>query len=128
MKQLDHFENEVKQIAKKINAPEYLIPSFAHSRQDGTPHVEITGDEYHFIVCERGTEFSRQSTFDKQKILFWIFDSITFTMASKEELTNRRVDEDPRIQLFEIQEQLITQIDKEFGELLHMKHQRLLKY
>lgn len=70
MKQLDDFEEEVRSISKKIDAPEYLIPTFAISRHDGTPHIEITGKEYHFVVCERGTEFSRQRTFDKRRFYF----------------------------------------------------------
>lgn len=127
MKLLDDFEEEVKSIAKNIDAPEHLIPTFASSRHDGTPHIEITGKEYHFVICERGTEFSRQRTFDKKEILFWIFDAITFSMASQLELANRRDNEDFRVQLFELQEQLIHQIDPEYAETLHKKHQRLLK-
>ena len=79
------------------------------------------------VLCERGTEFSRQRTFEKKEILFWIFDSITFSMASNLELANRRENEDSRVQLFEIQEQLIRKIDPEYAETLHKKHQRLLK-
>ncbi|NQZ75171.1 MAG: hypothetical protein HRT61_03525 [Ekhidna sp.] len=127
MKALDDFEEEVRTIAKKIEAPDHLIPTFASSRHDGTPHIEITGKEYHFVVCEQGTEFSRQRTFEKKDILFWIFDSITFSMASKLELAKRRDDEDFRVQLFELQEQLIYQIDPEYAEILHKKHQQLLK-
>jgi hypothetical protein len=127
MKLLDDFEEEVKSIAKKIDAPEHLIPTFAISRHNGTPHIEITGREYHFVACERGTELSRQRTFDKKEILFWIFDAVTFSMANELELKNRRANEDSRIQLFEIQERLIGQIDPQFSEILHKKHQRLLK-
>lgn len=127
MNYLDELENEVTKLAKDIEAPEYLIPTFTSSRQDGTPHIEVTGKEYHFVVCERGNEFSRQRTFDKKEILFWIFDSITFSMASNLELANRRENEDFRVQLFELQEQLIRQIDPKYAETLHKKHQRLLK-
>ena len=48
-------------------------------------------------------------------------------MASNLELANRRENEDSRVQLFEIQEQLIRKIDPEYAETLHKKHQRLLK-
>lgn len=127
MKRLDEFEREVRNLARSIEAPESLIPTFASSCQDGTPHIEITGTEYHYVVCERGTEHSRQRTFDKREVLFWIFDSITFSMASQFELANRRENEDSRIQLFEIQEQLISKIDPEYAETLNIEHQWLLK-
>lgn len=127
MKQLDDFEEEVRSIAKKIDAPEHLIPTFASSRHDGTPHIEITGKEYHFVVCERGTEFTRQRTFDKKEVLFWVFDAVTFSMASKLELANRKENEDSRIQLFRIQEELIAKIAPDYAAILNTKHQKLLR-
>lgn len=124
---LNDLETTVTELAESLGAPTNLIPTFAISRQDGTAHVEVTGKEYHFVVSERGTEMSRQSTFDKKEVLFWIFDAITFSMASQIELKNRRSDEDFRIQLFEIQENLISKIEPAFARTLREKHKRLLK-
>lgn len=119
-------ESRVKDLAKLIGAPKHLLPTFGFSEQSGLPHIEITGDIYHFVVCERGSEFNRKTTKDLKELLFWIFDSVTFSMACDLELKNRRNDEDFRIQLFQIQEDLISKIDDDYAMTLKNKHDKLL--
>jgi len=123
---LRHVRKKVKELSKKIEAPKHSIPTFGYSEQSGLPHIESTGHEYHYVVCERGSEFSRKTTTDLNELLFWIFDSITFSMACKLELENRRENEDFRIQLFQIQEKLIAQIDNDYSERLKLEHDKLL--
>ncbi len=50
------------------------------------PHIEIKGMEYHFVVCERSTEFERKTTTDFNEIIFWIFEGMTSSIACKLEL------------------------------------------
>ena len=126
MRTLRRVRKKVKTLSKKIEAPKHAIPTFGYSEQSGLAHIERTGQEYHYVVCERGSEFSRKTTDNVKELLFWIFDSITFSMACQRELNNRLESEDIRIQLFQIQEDLIAQIDKDYAYRLKRKHDKLL--
>lgn len=57
-------ENRVTDLAKLIGAPKHILPTFGFSEQSGLPHIETMGDIYHYVVCERGSEFERK----KQRI------------------------------------------------------------
>ena len=127
MQTLKQIRKKVKELSKIIDAPKHSIPTFGYSEQSGLPHIEITETEYHFVVCERKTEYERKKTADLNEILFWIFDSMTFSIACRLELQNRKGDEDFRIQAFQIQEDLISKIDPEFSMRLKIKHDKLLR-
>lgn len=120
--------SEVLRLAKYINAPEELIPTFDYSIDFGYPHIELKGNEYHFVVVERGQELERRKTFHLNEILFWIFDGITFSMATELELRNRNNEEDFRIQLFKYQEDLMSKINPEFSRTLKVRHTQILGF
>jgi hypothetical protein len=126
METLNQIRRKVAEFSRLIDSPKRLSPTFGHSEQSGLPHIEVTGTDYHFVVCERGSENSRKSTTDINELLFWIFDSITFSMACDLELRNRRENEDFRIQLFQIQEDLIALIDTEYSDRLKTKYDKIL--
>lgn len=117
---------EILRLSKIINVPEHLIPTFDYSKDFARPHIEIQEQEYHFVIIERGQELERRKAFEIKEILFWIFDKITFSMASDLELKNRKEGKDFRIQLFSIQENLIRQINPEFCKILKTKYSKLL--
>ena len=102
---------KVREYGNKINAPTELLTVRASSNHLGTPHVEINGAGYHFIVCERGNELDRRTTKDIQTLLYWIFKLIVFKMASDYELQNRKSGEDFRKVLFAKQLELFEKLD-----------------
>lgn len=126
MDTLKELKGQIKELADLIDAPNHSIPTFGQSEQSGLPHIEIIGNDYHFVVCERGSEHSRQFTKDKKELLFWIFDCVTFSMACKIESENRRENEDFRFQLFQVQEDLIAKIDTKYSIRLKTKHDKIL--
>ncbi|MEL6863764.1 MAG: Imm63 family immunity protein [Bacteroidota bacterium] len=117
----------VLKLAQLINAPSYLLPTFEKSEDFARPHIETQGNEYHYVIVERGQELERKKTTDLNQIIFWIFESVTFSMALKIELANRIEGEDIRIQLFKIQEELIEKVNPEFKLILEKKHKKLLR-
>jgi hypothetical protein len=87
------------------------------SRQDGTPHVEIDG-AYHYVMCERGSEFTRRSTTDINELLFWIASDITFWRAVEFELRHRIEGQDFRRILFQHQRDLMARFGETWSRLL----------
>ncbi len=123
---LASIERQVRKLAEKIGAPTSYLPTFGQSEHSGKPHVEV-GDAYFFVVCERGTEFERRRTDDRDELLFWVFSSVTFSMASDWEVRNRCQGEDSRRQLFAKQEELLAALSPEWAAREADDHRHIIE-
>lgn len=113
---LPEIQSEVELLAKKIDAPENLLPTYGYSRDGAYPHIEVSAKLYHYVIVERGQERERMKTKDFNQLLFWIFKSITFSMACDFELKNRIEDQDFRIILFAKQKELLSILSTDWAE------------
>lgn len=99
MKSIEYIQNEVARIGKMLcgeNKPAYLFVVASSPTHTGAPHVEIVGNEYHFVVTERGSEFERQKTKDVDDILYWFVEGDVGDLARTWELKNRVGGQDSR--------------------------------
>jgi hypothetical protein len=126
MKNLTEIELEIRIIAKQIEAPEQYLPTFGYTEGTARPHIETQGNEFHYVINERGEEYRRVKTEDFKELTFLVFTDVTFEMSVKMELENRMDNEDFRIQMFQIQEDLLNKIDPSYSERLKVKHDKLL--
>ena len=112
---------QVERLAAVIEAPPGYLPTFGRSDQSGRPHVEVTADgRQHWVVCERGSEFRRRTTLVRDELLYWIFCSITSSMASSYELAHRIEGEDFRRQMFAHQFELLARLNPRWrGRRIH---------
>ena len=83
-----------KQARIGIDAPKEYLPTYGFSEDFARPHIEVNGNELHWVVIERGQELERRHTTDEKEFLFWVFDAVTFGMATRLELQNRNENED----------------------------------
>ena len=127
MKNLTEIEFEIRNIAKRIDAQDEYLPTFGYTEGTARPHIETQGGEYHYVINERGEEYKRVVTNKFSELIYFIFEGVTFEMSVRLELENRREDEDFRIQMFQIQEDLLGIIDQSYSERLKVKHDKLLK-
>ena len=118
---------KVREYGKKINAPSRLLTVPTTSDGFGTPYVEIDNTGYNYVVSERGTEFERRQTNDINKLLYWIFKSIVFIMASDYELDHRKPHEDFRRQLFAKTIELMEKLDSNFLRWEKEEIEKILK-
>ena len=126
-KTVTEIQDIVNQLAKKINAPSYLLPTFSSPIGDATPNIEVDNlGLYNFVISERGNEYERKLTSDLNDLLYWIFSSVTFSMACDYELKNRIADKDCRRIMFEKQEELLGLLNKEWEEKEKKEHQSIL--
>ena len=124
---MEQIKSKIEKLANRINAPKEYLPTYGFSKDFARPHIEVNGNELHWVVIERGQELERRHTTNEKEFLFWVFDAVTFEMATRLELQNRNENEDFRIQLFKIQEELIGEIDSDYSDRLNIKHKKLLK-
>ena len=96
-------------------------------QHDGSPHIEQLGDEFHFVVTERGSEFERRRTEDPEDILYWLFEEITQGMATAYELEHRDETRDGREIWFPYQERLLANLNPEWGARKQQAHMRILR-
>jgi hypothetical protein len=95
-------------------------------QHDGSPHIEQEGDEFHFVVTERGSEFERRRTKDPEEILYWLLDGVTKVIATNYELRNRDETRDGREIWFPLQEKLLYELKPEWGVRKQEEHMRIL--
>ena len=81
----------------------------------GQPHLEISDDCYHYVVCERGSELTRESFRDVNDFIYRFFDTITFMIAGEYQQQNIVFGEDQRIIRFHKQIELMTQLNYGWG-------------
>ena len=120
-------KEQVDTLGERINAPQTLLPTYGYSADGALPHIEIDGSgNFHFVVVERGRELERRTTAVLDELLFWIFDTITFSMACAFELKNRNKSQDFRRILFSKQEELLGGINIDWQEKKGNDHSLIL--
>ena len=82
----------------------------------GEPHLEISDDYYHYVVCERGSELTRKSSRDVDDFIYRFFETTTSMIASEYQQQNTVIGEDQRIICFRKQIELMTKLSDEWGK------------
>lgn len=137
VKSLADLEKIVNDLAAKIQAPASLLPTYGHSLDGAHPHVEMSHGEtdhrktdhsgtWHYVIVERGQELERKTTGDLDDLLYWIFASVTFSMAVKYEGKNRVTGQDFRRILFLKQEELLGILNENWRRREEEEHRQIL--
>lgn len=116
----------VENLARKIASPGQALPTYGRSEDFARPHIEVSGQTYHYVVVERGEELQRKTTEDINELLYWIFKSVVFELAVKYELQHRIDSQDSRRAAFAKEIELMglldaswaSQIKREIDEIL----------
>ncbi len=127
VKTLDGIQRAVNKLAKKLNAPEDLLPTYGYSIDFGHPHIEVNKHGLHWVVIERGKEYKRKTTNDPHELLYWIFETVTSQMASKFGAENDVESQDFRRIYFRKQEELLGELDYSWAERARKEHEEILR-
>ncbi|WP_336369257.1 Imm63 family immunity protein [Rahnella perminowiae] len=118
MKNTGELRAELLEIGERLGGgvrPNYyfIIPD----KPDGvaTPYLEIHGQEYHFVVSERGLEVDRQVTLSDDEILYWFADCGVRALASHYASLKSSSDEPFRNTYFRKQFYLMLSIKPEWA-------------
>jgi hypothetical protein len=87
--QLEAVRQEFHAIAEQLSVPTNLVEFHTRQQDDGAYHLEVMGDEYHYISTERGKTLDVRTTRDPEDVLFWLTENLTRSMASEYELNHR---------------------------------------
>lgn len=111
MKPIEAIRAIATDLAEKIDVPSSRILVPSESPGDGSPHFEIQGDKYAYVVSERGIETERRETTSLDELLYWIFATLTHEVASDYEISHRIAGEDSRRLLFSYQLMLLEKLN-----------------
>ena len=125
---INKLRNRYKRCLGAIGEELHEWPLHITPRHDGSPHIEIEGSEYCFVVTERGEEFERIRTHNIDEVLFLLIRTVTFDLACDYELKHRIEAQDFRYILFDYEERLMKAISKDFFKRIYDYHESLLPH
>ena len=123
---LDGLRDRIQAAGRLLGADEAKLPTYGASDQSGRPHVEVDERGYHYVVCERGTEFERTTSPDAEEIAFLACRDMAFEMACERETDTRVEGQDARRRIFAIELELLRGIDAAWAERVRAENERIL--
>lgn len=93
---VDDVRRLVEAKAAAIGATPHDLPSYGTSTQDGRPHIEVGGGEFHYVSCERGHEYERTTVPELNEILYIVLKNVAWSVAGRWEREHRTADGDVR--------------------------------
>lgn len=120
-------QGEFNEICQKIRIAEKPYSFLTERTDDGSPHIEISGNEYHLVTTERGLELSRQTTKSKEELLYWLTEQMTFGFSVSFEFSNRIENQDSRRLIFSKQLELLNKTNPLWAERRHLEINEILR-
>ena len=103
------------------------VKVFNKTRQDdGSPHIELHGKSFDYVITERGAELIRERGLSMDDVLFLLLKGVTGQVARKYEMSTRVGGMDGRSVWFPLQERLMAELRLEWGVRLKEEHRRIL--
>lgn len=124
---LDQIKQRIEQLADQIHAPTNMMPTYGFLRRDGTPNIEVDSLAYYYVNYDRNTKVFDRKTSDLDVLLYWVFEDITFVMASDYVRANSDPKVDSRKVRFEHQLSLLEVINPAWKERREKEIAEILK-
>ena len=116
----------IQAAGRLLGADEGKLPTWGASDQTGRPHVELDDAGFHYVVCERGSEFERTTSADAGEIAFLACRDMAFEMACDHELATRIPGTDSRRRIFARQLELMRRLDPGWEARERVEIERIL--
>jgi hypothetical protein len=82
MDDITALKSRIVALAREIDVPDYLLPTFGYSEENGRPHIELRDGEFHLVMEERGKEYGRFTTTSLDDLLYHVFRDATYSTAA----------------------------------------------
>jgi len=125
MNSIDDVRKKVAELGQLINAPMNKLYVFENNEEGY--HLELHGDEYHYILSERGQELDRFVTKIFDDLLYKIFEHITSSMAFSYEFDNRVLNQDSRRIAFTKKIELMSAINESWRKKIEQEIAKILQ-
>lgn len=128
---LEKIKKKIFKMGRKIglNDKSKLYPMFSKTSDvfnDGAS-IYTENSKYYYILMERGHINKCYESENLEEILYLLFESITFAMASNYEVHHRIENQDSRRLLWKKQLELLEKVDKNFKVRCQAEIEEILK-
>ena len=128
---LEEIKNYIFELGRKIGLDDdsKLYPMFSRTSNvfnDGAS-IYVKNSKYYYIIMERGQLNKCFESEDLEEVLYPLFESITFSLASDYELNHRIENEDSRRLLWKKQLELLKKINRNFFVKCQIEIEKILK-
>ena len=128
---LEEIKNYIFELGRKIGLDDdsKLYPMFSRTSNvfnDGAS-IYVENSKYYYIIMERGQLNKLFESKDLEEVLYPLFESITFSLASDYELNHRIENEDSRRLLWKKQLELLEKINRNFFVKCQIEIEEILK-
>lgn len=86
---IEKIQLEFNEYRRRIDPAFSELSIQTKAEHNGTSHLELIDNTFHYITTERGLELNRKTTQDKEELLYWLVDEMAWSMANRYELKNR---------------------------------------
>ena len=124
---LSALRSQYNAIAGSLGAPAKYRAFHTSPANDGSVHLELVGNTYHYVVTERGVELRRRSTDDPEDVLYWLVADLAWAMAADYEVTHRKRGEDFRRLLFATQLDILRRVKLEWAKRRQDEQEEILR-
>lgn len=124
---LDSLAREFRRLVRDLDVEDYFKRFHTMAQHDGSAHIELRDDGFHYVVTERGSEFERIAGLDADGVLYRLLKGVTLRIATRYELKHRQEGVDGRSVWFPFQEALMGKLDPRWGERLRAEHEAILR-
>lgn len=123
--ELDALRVRIEAMAARIGLRPAHLPTYGMSDQSARPAILYDGS-WHYLIAERGEEYSRETRARADDLLFLVFRDATAMAAGEHELAHRQPGRDSRRLRFERQVELLARLDEDWGRRQRTEIERLL--
>lgn len=113
---IESLQNEYDKLCQRINQTDTAHRFLTERRDDGSPHVEVDENGYHYVATERGSEICRRTTPEKDELLYWMLADVTFWVAVSYEVAHRIENQDFRRMVFAKQLELLSKVNLKWAD------------
>lgn len=128
---LEEIKKEIFKMGRKIglNDESKLYPMFSRTSAVFSEGASIytENSKYYYVFMERGHINKCYESENLEEILYLLFESITFKLASDYELHHRLEEQDSRRLIWTKQLELLERIDKSFKKRCKAEIEEILK-
>ncbi|WP_422464123.1 MULTISPECIES: Imm63 family immunity protein [unclassified Endozoicomonas] len=121
---LQSLQETIMTYGAMIDAPFELLVLHSKASSDGSPFLELCGEDIFFVSVERGIEFERLKTQKVDTFLYWFFKRVVSHIAYS--ATSNTDDRDQRRTVFDKEVELLSVLDKNWGEMRAKEHKAIL--
>ena len=122
--ELEQLRSEYAKLCAAAELPTAIHFSPQH---DGSAHVEFDGSGYSYVVTERGSEFERRCTKNRDELLYWLVADAVFDVACAFEARHRIAGQDFRRLFFSKELELLAAIRPEWARRKRAEIEKVLE-